>query len=152
MLHQFGFTPNKCDPSLFVYSSQGVQLFVLVYVDDILITGPTTSLIHDLIKKLNATFALKHLGKPDYFLGLEVKYQPNESVILTQTKYIRDLLQKASMVDCKGIATPMASTTKLSRFGADKLTHPHSYRFLVGALQYVTLTRPEIAYSINKVC
>lgn len=107
-----------------------------MYVDDILITGSTTSLISDLIRKLNATFALKHLSKPDYFLGLEVKYQENGSIVLTQNKYIRYLLTKASMVDCKDIATPMASTTKLSKFGDDKLSDPHTYRSLVGALQY----------------
>lgn len=83
-LHQFGFAPSKCDPSLFVHSSLGVQIFALVYVDDILITRSATSVIHDLICKLHATFSLKHMGKPDYFLGQEVKYQANGSIILTQ--------------------------------------------------------------------
>lgn len=151
-LHQFGFTLSKCDPSLFVHSSLDVQLFALVYVDDSLITGSATSLIHDLIRKLHATFALNHMDKPDYFLGIEVKYQANGSIILTQEKYIRGLLHKASMIDCKCITTPMASTTKLSRFGLDKLPQPHNYRSLVSALQYITLTRPEISYSVRKVC
>lgn len=129
-----------------------MQLFALVYVDDILITGSAGALIHDLIKKLNKTFAFKHMGKPDYFLAIEVKYQSNGSVLLTQTKYIRDLLHRASMTDCNGIATPMASTTKLSKHGSDKLQNPQVYRSLMGALQYATLTRPEISYSVNKVC
>lgn len=100
-----------------------------------LIIGSAAPWIHELIKKLNATFALKHIGKPNYFLGLEVKYKPNGSLILTQSKYIRDLLQRASMVDCKGISTPMESTTKLSRFGADKLYDPHEYRSIIEALK-----------------
>lgn len=113
-------------------------MFALVYVDDILITGSSP--------------ALKHLGKPDYFLGLEVKYLPNGSVLLNQTKYIQDLLHRASMLDCHGISTPMASTTRLSKTGSTPVGQPHRYRSLVGALQYITLTRPEIAYSVNKVC
>lgn len=151
-LKQFGFSPSRCDSSLFIHTSKGVQLFALVYVDDILITGSSPSLIQDLINKLNKEFALTKMGRPDYFLGLEFKYLPSGSVLLSQCKYIRDLLSKAAMTDCKGIATPMASTTKLSKIGSDSVQDSHQYRSIVGALQYLTLTRPEIAYSVNKVC
>lgn len=80
------------------------------------------------------------MGRPDYFLDLEVKYQANGSLILTQDKYIRYLIHNASMTDCKGIVTPMAFTTKLNRFGSDRLHDPHTYSSLVGALQYFTFT------------
>lgn len=82
VLHQFGFLPSKCDPSLFIHSRPGVQLFALVYVDDILITWSSKVLIHDLIQKLNTSFAFKHLGEPDYFLGLELKYLPMDQSYL----------------------------------------------------------------------
>lgn len=114
--------------------------------------GSATTLIKDLIKKLQATFPLKHLSKLDYFLGFKVKYHANGFIILIWAKYIWDLFHKASMIDCKGVATPMASTTKISKFGTDKLSDPNTYRSLVGALQYVTLTQLEIAYVVNKVC
>jgi histone deacetylase 1/2 len=148
----FGFQPSKCDPSLFVYNHKGITLYVLVYVDDILLTGSSSTLLQDLISKLNSQFALKHMGKPDYFLGIEVHHLPNGNMLLTQSKYIRDLLHRANMAEAKGITTPMVSSLKLSRFGPDSLPDPHEYRSIVGALQYVTLTRPEIAFCVNKVC
>lgn len=151
-LLQFGLKPSRCDPSLFTLSQAGQKLFVLVYVDDIIITRSSDSLIHELITKLNAKFALKQLGDLDYFLGLEVKKQPDGSLFLTQTKYIRELLDKAHMAEAKPISSPMVTHSKLSKYGNDDLADPHLYRSVVGALQYATLTRPEIAYSVNKVC
>lgn len=151
-LLQFGFCPSRCDPSLFTFSAQGARLFVLVYVDDILITGTSSQLISDLIHKLNAQFALKELGSLDYFLGIEVKRLKNGCLLLNQSKYIRDLLLKANMAESKGISSPMVASCKLSRFGTDTMADPHLYRSVVGALQYATLTRPDITYSVNKVC
>jgi histone deacetylase 1/2 len=64
-LVSFGFHSSRCDPSLFVYSHKGVTMYVLVYVDDILHTGSSSTILHDLIAKLNSQFALKHMGRPD---------------------------------------------------------------------------------------
>lgn len=141
-LLQFGFHASRCDPSRFTYSRSGVCLHALVYVDDILITGSSAALVNDLIAKLHATFALKQLGKPDYFLGIEVKYLNNSCMLLTQSKYVRDLLHRANMLDSKGISTPMMNNCKLSKHGTDTLPDPQPYHSVVGALQYVTLTRP----------
>lgn len=88
----YGFVASKCDPSLFLFYSKGTRLYVLVYVDDILITGTSTPLIRDLIQKLNCQFALKELGSLDYFLGIEVQKLQNGCMLLTQSKYVRDLL------------------------------------------------------------
>lgn len=151
-LLKFGFRAIRCDPYLFIISNHGVTLYALVYVDEILITGSCSKLITALIDKLNATFSLKQLGRPDYFLGIEVKYLPNGSMLLTQSKSIRDLLHRANMLDCKGISTPMVSDNKPSRHGTDTLSDPHHFRSIVGALQYITLTRRELSYSVHKVC
>jgi histone deacetylase 1/2 len=151
-LVSFGFHSSRCDPSLFVYNHKGVTMYVLVYVDDILLTGSSSTILHDLIAKLNSQFALKHMGRPDYFLGIEVQYLPSGNLLLTQSKYIRDLLSRANMAEAKGLTTPMVSNLKLSKFGTDELPDAHEYRSIVGALQYVTLTRPELAFCVNKVC
>src|ERR1051325_7571896 len=118
-LFQFGFVASKCDHSLFMYNHQGVTLYVLVYVDDILVTGSSAPLIHKVISKLHSEFALKKLGRPEYFLGLEVKYQHNGTLVLTQTKYIRDLLSRVNMEEANGVAVPMLNSCKPSRFGTD---------------------------------
>src|ERR1051325_5690794 len=133
-LFQFGFTASRCGHSLFLYNHQGITLYVLVYVDDILITSTSSTLIHKLISNLHNIFALKKLGKPTYFLGLEVKYQANGSLILTQTKYIKDLLSKVHMEDAHGVAAPMFSHCKPSKFGTDTMQDPLLYRSIVGAL------------------
>ncbi|PNX94499.1 retrovirus-related Pol polyprotein from transposon TNT 1-94, partial [Trifolium pratense] len=151
-LLQLGFVASKCDPSLLVHHQQGACTYVLIYVDDILITGSAPHLIQDVIHKLNIQFALKQLGEVDYFLGIEVHHMPSGGLLLNQSKYIRDLLSRTNMDNCKPIGSPMVSTCRLSKFGTDAMTDPSLYRSTVGALQYATLTRPDIAFSVNKVC
>nr|KYP59278.1 Retrovirus-related Pol polyprotein from transposon TNT 1-94 [Cajanus cajan] len=151
-LTQFGFQASKCDPSLFWYKHQTHTIFILVYVDDIIITGSSSSLIHQITNQLDSIFSLKQLGSLDYFLGLEVKYLPDKSLVLTQSKYIRDLLFKTNMAEAHGAPSPMFSNCKLSRSGTDFFHDPTLFRSVVGALQYATLTRPEISFAVNKVC
>ena len=67
---------------------------MLVYVDDIIVTGNNPMFIKSLVTKLNTEFSLKDLGNLDYFLGIEVRPQSNGALILTQSRYIRDLLGK----------------------------------------------------------
>jgi histone deacetylase 1/2 len=150
-LLQLGFVKSKCDPSLLIHTQQGTSTYVLIYVDDILITGSSSQLINDLINKLHAQFALKRLGQVDYFLGLEVHHLPSGALLLNQSKYIRDLLCKADMEDSNPIGSPMVSSCRLSKFSTDSMADPSLYRSVVGALQYATLTRPDIAFSVNKV-
>lgn len=95
---------------------------------------------------------LNSLGGLDYFLGLEVKRLSNGTLLLTQSKYLRDLLAKTDMSKSNSVVTPMASSTKLTKTGSADFSDPSLYRSIVGALQYATITRPEICYSVNKVC
>nr|KYP32712.1 hypothetical protein KK1_046526 [Cajanus cajan] len=71
---------------------------------------------------------------------------------MTQSKYIRDLLHKTRMAEAHSISYPMISNCKLSKFGANLFSDPILYHLVVGALQYVTLTRPEIKFVVKKVC
>lgn len=97
VLLEFGFKASRCDPSLFTYTQGGSLLYVLVYVNDIIIIGSSSSLITSLIQRLNVKFALKELGELDYFLGIEVKKTPAGSLVLSQAKYIWELLERADM-------------------------------------------------------
>jgi histone deacetylase 1/2 len=127
-------------------------VYLLVYVDDIIITGSSSSLVQNLVDKLNSAFSLKQLGDLEYFLGIEVHHLQDGSLLLTQSKYIRDLLSKTNMVDCNPINTPMMSSCKLSKVGSDNMSDATLYRSVVGSLQYATITRPEISFAVNKVC
>lgn len=85
-------------------------------------------------------------------MGIEVTHLPNGSLLLSQVKYVRDLLTKDNMSSAKGMPTPMVSSSKLCRVGFDAALDPTQFRSVIGALQYATLTRPETSFSVNKVC
>lgn len=82
-LRTLGFKGRRCDPSLFVFSSAAAIVYALVYVDDIIITGSSPSLVDQLISRLDSAFSLKNLGCLDCFLGIEVKQLPNGCLFLS---------------------------------------------------------------------
>ena len=151
-LISLGFKGSKCDSSLFIYSNHDVTVYMLVYVDDIIVTGTSSTFIKQLISNLHSKFSLTQLGQLDYFLGIEVHHLSDGSLHLTQSKYIRDLLLHAGMAEAKPISSPMVTGCKLTKHGSDHFGEPTLYRSIVGALQYLTITRPEIGFSVNRVC
>jgi histone deacetylase 1/2 len=89
---------------------------------------------------------IKHLGDLEFFLGIEVRKLPDGSLHLSQAKYIRDLLEKVGISNARGLKSPMSSSCKLTNEGTDYATDPTLCHSVVGTLQYVTLTRPELRY------
>ncbi|KAJ4762199.1 Gag/pol [Rhynchospora pubera] len=146
----YGFKPSSYDPSLFIYNRNNHRLMVLVYVDDILVTGDDSHQISACIADLKAQFAIKDLGQIHYFLGLEAKFS-SQGLHLTQSKYIVVLLSRVNMANCKPVLTPMATGAPLSKNDGSPFDDPYLYRSVVGALQYATLTRPEISFTVNKL-
>ena len=147
-LLSWGFKGSVSDSSLFVFDHKGDMIFLLVYVDDILITGNNPTFIKKVMKDLNKTFAFKTLGSVGYFLGFEVHRDKN-GIILTQSKYISDLLKKANMVDAKSYPTPLCSSNKLVRDKRVPFEHPSLHRSLIGGLQYLTISRLDIALVVD---
>ena len=150
-LLSLGFQSSQADNSLFTLHSSAGSVLLLVYVDDIIITGSTDSLINHIVNQLSRRFHMKDLGDLHYFLGLEV-HRSSGHLRLTQTKYLLSILSSANMIDCKPQPTPVTSGRKLSMSAGLLLPNPHEYRRLVGALQYLTFTRPDISYSVQQVC
>ena len=152
-LINLGFQASKADTSLFFFSKGGITIYVLVYVDDIIVASSSENATKRLLQDLNKDFALKDLGAVHYFLGMEV-HKAGGGIILTQDKYANDLLKRVGMSDCKPVSTPLSTSEKLSLHEGSLLGPEDAtqYRSTVGALQYLTLTRPDIAFSINKVC
>lgn len=150
-LADWGFIGSKSDTSMFVCHTNIDVLIVLVYVDDILVTGNNTNLIQKLIGALNFTFSLKDLGALNYFIEIEA-FRTNDSLHLSQSKDIHDLLARVDMLDCKPLPTPLSPTIPLSLYDGVPLSDPTQYRSIAVALQHCTLTRPDIAYSVNKLC
>jgi hypothetical protein len=146
------FQASKADTSLFFYSQGNIQMFVLVYIDDIIVAISSDQATQALLQDLQKEFALKDLRELNYFLGIEVT-KIQDGLLLTQEKYASDLLKRVGMSNCKPVASPLSTSEKLSvhegtLLGAKDATN---YRSVVGALQYLTLTRSDIAFPVNKV-
>jgi hypothetical protein len=152
-LCEIGFTPSKTDTSLFYFNKDDIIMFVLVYVHDIIVASSNPKSTEGLLRKLNQEFALKELVDLYYFLRIEV-HKVTNGVILSQDKYAYDLLHRVGMKDCKAASSPMATSEKLYVLQGTPLGPQDStkYQSIVDALQYLTLTRPDISFALNKVC
>ena len=127
-------------------------MFILIYVDDIIVTGNSSSKVNLLIQQLNEAFALKNMGSLHYFLGIEVIPTTTEGLLLSKSKYIQDMLQKANMTDCKPYPTLTTANLHLFAIGSVPFDDPNLYKSVVGSLQYITIIRLELAFCVNKVC
>ena len=149
-LTTIGFRNSMSDTSLFILKHNGHYVYFLVYVDDILITGSSPSMIQQVIDAVSHKFSIKDMGSLGYFLGIEAIRTPR-GLHLMQRKYITDLLNKANMHNAKPVATPLPSSLKLSINSGTTLSDPHEYRKLVGSLQHLSITRPDISYAVNRL-
>ncbi|XP_026384696.1 uncharacterized protein LOC113280265 [Papaver somniferum] len=146
----FGFEASPADTSLFNFKHGSVIIIILIYVDDILIIGSSAAACDQVISQLSTSFPVKDLGHIHYFLGLRIK-RNDTAMHLYQIKYILDLLKRTNMLDSKPCSSPAIADTKTSKHDSEPLADAYDYRSLVGALQYVTWTRPEICYVVNHV-
>ncbi|CAN6677253.1 unnamed protein product [Malus baccata var. baccata] len=139
------------DPSLFVQQSTKGTVLLLLYVDDVIVTGSSSHLINQVIIALTAEFEMKDLGLLHYFLGLQISYT-SEGLFVSQTKYIHELVDKVDLQDSKPCATPCLPYHQLLKDDGQPYTRPEQYQSVVGALQCLTFTRPDIAFAINQAC
>lgn len=95
-LHSLGFVTSRADSSLIIRQTPDHCCYILVYVDDIVITGSSSTVVNQLINTMNKKFALKDLGPLSFFVGIEVSYPPTGGLFLSQSKYIQDLLNKTN--------------------------------------------------------
>ncbi|XP_026459264.1 uncharacterized protein LOC113359913 [Papaver somniferum] len=128
--------------------SGSVSLFVLVYVDDIIITGNNETSISNLKKFLEKSFSIKDLGKLQYFLGIEVS-RSNRGIFLCQRKYILDILKDAGLTGDRTSDFPMEQQLRLKPNDGQPMSDPTIFRRLIGRLLYLTVTRPDITYIVN---
>lgn len=149
-LCEMGCQNSLADTSAFIYINGAHIVYILVYVDDIIVTGSSSALLNGVISVLSARFSLKEPTDLRYFLGIEAT-RTQHGMHLMQRKYIQDLLQKTNMLDAKEVTTPMATFPKLTLLSGTALDDPREYRMVLGSLQYLAFTRPDIAYSVNRL-
>ncbi|KAK8943168.1 hypothetical protein KSP39_PZI009550 [Platanthera zijinensis] len=143
------FTASKTDTSLFFKNNNSRMIFVLIYVDDILVTGSDFGGVAALVSSLHTEFSIRDLGHARYFLGIELCPHP-AGCLLSQIKYIVDILQRSKMSDARPISTPMATPSLVDATTSTPLSDPTLYRSIVGALQYVQIMRPDISFVVNR--
>ena len=143
-----GFLNSTADTSLFTYHRGSDIIYVLVYVDDMVITGNNNRVIDAFIAAISTRFSLKDLGELSYFLGIEAT-RTSKGLHLIQKKYVLDLLTRTNMIDARPVSTPMSPTPKLSLNSGTPMDNPSEYRAVLGSLQYLSFTKPDIAFPVN---
>ncbi|XP_021985143.1 uncharacterized mitochondrial protein AtMg00810-like [Helianthus annuus] len=146
-----GFTQSKSDASLFIYRHGHHTAYLLIYVDDIILTTSSDTLRQHLMSALVGEFAMRDLGPLTYFLGIYVT-RTGDHMFLSQQAYARDIIHRAAMDTCKSVATPVDTNPKLGDTSVPIFNDPTLYRSLAGALQYLIFTRSDISYVLHQIC
>jgi len=133
---------------LFIYQKGATFLVLLIYVDDLVLTGNHLKRCHSLKAYLQDCFKLKDLGTLKYFLGIEVACSP-EGLFLCQCKYALDILTETGMLGAKPASFPMEQNHKPSADGGKLLVDASRHRCLISRLLYVTITQPDIMYLVH---
>ena len=141
-----GFTKSKADSNLYFKIKGGRPVILLLYVDDLFLTGED-ELIANTKRRLAAKFEMKDLGMMHY-LGLKV-WKNSDGILLGQGKYPIEILKRFRMMDCKVIATPMASNLKLLSDASYETVDATMYRQMIGLLMFLMNTRPNICFDVN---
>ncbi|XP_074290587.1 uncharacterized protein LOC141617305 [Silene latifolia] len=147
-LKNFGFVQSYSDYSLFYFSRGTVRLFVLIYMDDLVIAGNDPSEISKFKAYLSDCFHMKDLGKLKYFLGLEVS-RSKEGIYLSQRKYALDIISETGLLGSKPVATPIEQNHRLGLASGPPSPDAESYRRLIGRLVYLAVTRPDLSYAVH---
>ena len=146
----YGYHQSNSDHTLFLKRKGDCVTCLIIYVDDMIITGNDREEIGALREKLFEEFEMKDLGKLKYFLGIEV-LRSSLGIFISQKKYILDLLAETGLVDCKPVDTPMMVNHGLQIREGVQLADQGLYQRLVGKLIYLSHTRPDIAYAVGVV-
>ena len=125
-------------------------LLVVVYVDDLVISGLDVSDINQFKQEMKKNFSMSDLGLLSYYLGIEVK-QGGGGITLSQSSYALKIVEFAGMLNYNPCATPMEARLKLSKKMEDEVVNPTTYRSIIGSLRYIVNNRPDIAYSVGVV-
>ncbi|GJT79533.1 ribonuclease H-like domain-containing protein [Tanacetum coccineum] len=148
--YKVGFSLSHCDSSLFIYQYGSEVAYLLIYVDDIVLTTSSTDLLKRIISFLHKEFDMTDLGALNYFLGISVT-RDSTGMFLSQKKYALEVLDRAHMVNCNPTRTPVDMESKPG-FDEDPIYDPTLYRSLTGSLHYLTFTRPDVSCLVQQVC
>lgn len=145
-----GFIQSKNDYSMFIKKTDSGMCIAAVYVDDVILTGTDQLAIANLKSFLHQEFSIKDLGNLSFFLGIEVSHLPT-GLFLSQKKFTKELLADCPFDLTKPASTPLPLNVKLNTDDGDLLSDPETYRSLVGKLNFLTNTRPDLAFAVQSL-
>nr|GEZ88380.1 ribonuclease H-like domain-containing protein [Tanacetum cinerariifolium] len=145
-----GFTSIRCDSSLFIYQHGTEVAYLLIDVDDIVLTASSTALLQRIISSLHNEFDMIDLGALNYFLRISVT-RDARGMFLSRKKYAMELLERAHMSNRNATRTPVDTKSKLGSNG-DSVSDSTLYRSLACDLKYLIFTQPDISYVVQQIC
>nr|GEY31818.1 hypothetical protein [Tanacetum cinerariifolium] len=140
-----GFSKGSIDPTLFITKHEEDILLVQIYVDDIIFGSTNSKLSKRFEKLMHSKFEMSMMGELKFFLGIQINQSPR-GIFINQAKYAQEILKKHGMTSCDSVGTPMATKhldADLSGTPVDQM----KYRSMVGALMYLTTSRPDIMHA-----
>jgi reverse transcriptase-like protein len=147
-MRRFRYHQSNSDHTLFLKRRGTLITCLIIYVDDMIITGSDKEEIQNLKEKLFGEFEMKDLGQLKYFLGIEV-LRSRKGIFICQKRYILDLLAETGMLGCKPANTPIVVNHGLQTVEGGEAADREQYQKLVGKLIYLSHTRPDIAYAVG---
>ena len=144
-----GFSDSKTDPSIFFKYHGNTPYFFLIYVDDILVISHDSTRIQDIVRLLAKVFSMKDLGQAHFFLKIELLYSL-VGCFLSQSHYTLSILCCAKIENIKRFSNSYCSS--ISSLFAENFSNATLYCSIVGALQYLVITRLKITYAVNRAC
>ena len=149
-LGRLGFVVCTSDSSLYILRHSGHTILLTLYVDDLILTGSSEEIVQQIKLALQAEFRMKDLGELKYFLGVEF-VRSSDSLWLLQRQYALDVLSRFGMTACKPAQTPLEQNLKLTPDDGELIADSNMYRKMVGSLIYLTITRPDLSYSVGVI-
>ena len=142
-----GFTPGSLDPTLFTKSYDGELFVCQIYVDDIIFGCTDQRYSDEFAYMMSEEYQMSMMGELKFFLGLQIRQQRN-GIFISQEKYLKDVLRKFGMQDCKGVKIPMPTNGHLCTDENGIDFDQKVYRSMIGSLLYLCASRPDIMLSV----
>lgn len=147
---EHGFTKCLSEYALYVKFANERILLVCLYVDDLIFTGNSQSMIDELKKSMTKEFEMTDIGLMSYYLGIEVK-QTDDGIFISQEGYAKEILKKFGMDKCNPVGTPIEHKAKPSKHDGGEAVDSTQFKSLVGSLRYLTCTRPDILFAVGLI-
>ncbi|GJV08937.1 putative ribonuclease H-like domain-containing protein, partial [Tanacetum coccineum] len=146
-LMENGFRRGTIDKTLFIKKKKSDIMLVQLYVDEIIFGSTKKSMCTEFEECMHKRFQMSSMGELTFFLGLQVKQQP-DGIFISQDKYVADILKKFDFLSIRTATTPIESNKPLVKDEDGVDVDVHVYRSMIGSLMYLTASRPDIMFAV----